>query len=286
MQITSPLLNFNGNISKAPSLYFKGGCSIKPADYIQDRYVKPTEYKEHFHASEDVKLYKLLPKPIRDLKYKTLDKETKREAFNSIIAGNIVKKIYDEKYGKENYVFVSIGTSPAGVGRTLEFMGQDVRYMPISGIRHIGFPVEDLCEYQDYDKYSKFLDEIGLNRRSMKENGKKYIFCDYTKSGATLNAVEYYAKHSRFLPEEQIEFHSLNDDLAKYAKTHKKTMGKVIEYVESLCSSRIAKYTGVPHLNCMVVDNIEQELKKPKTKISKDFNFAMLYMLDREGLLA
>ena len=241
--------------------------------------------KVPFDGSDDYSLYKLTQKTLKNYRFSKIPAETKRAAHDSMQAARIVKGKLDKKYGKDNYVFVSIGTSPAGVAKTIEYMGGDVRYVPISSLRDVQFSYRELPEYQDYENYSKFLDSIGLDRNDVIKSGKKHVFCDYTCSGITLNAVQYYAQR-RGIPDEYTDFRSLNGMLADYALSNPEKTGDILRYNKYyLEDSNIGKYTGIPHLHCMLVNNIDEALKTPQGKASKDFDFALLYYLDKKGLL-
>ena len=61
--------------------------------------------------------------------------EIKEDADMNFEVGKIFKKALDEKYGENNYIFECIGTSPAPIGRFLEFSGVEVHYLPISGLK-------------------------------------------------------------------------------------------------------------------------------------------------------
>lgn len=285
-------MRISSNLSIKPSFVSFGGCSkVSSQGFHTDTFEKQKSAKVHsrvpFDTDFDKKLYKMTPKVLREYRYNKISDKCKQAAFDSVIMGNIIRKEYDNKYGKDGYVFVSIGTSPAGVARTLELMGKEVKYVPISGVREIGFPIDELTEYQDYNKYSDFLDSIGLDRKSVIKNPKKHIFCDFTSPQAsTLGAVRYFATERRGLPLNKVDFRSLNLDLFRYAVRHPKVRDKVIKYTDDLCNSRLSKYSGIPHLNCMTVNNIEEALKAKPSKLASDFNFAMAYILDEKGLLS
>lgn len=246
----------------------------------------PKRKKTPFDASDDLKLFSYMPKAIRKHIYNAIPKECKQAARDSLVAGIILKKCFDSEYGENNYTFVSVGTSPAPVGRFFEFLGQDVKYIPVSNVGDIGFPASELTEYQDYRQYSKFLDSVGLTRKDILKSGKTHIFCDYTSTGATLDAVRHFALNSRALPKNRVDFKSLNRELMGYASNNPEVYSEVKNYVIDLYESNLSKYSGVPHLHCMLVNEIDEKLKEPKGKDAKNFDFAMAYMMDRENILA
>ena len=65
-------------------------------------------------------------------------------SYPSVHSAIQMKEYFDEEYGKDGWAFVSIGTSPAGIGKALEFMGEDVRYVPISDLRYLSDRILDI----------------------------------------------------------------------------------------------------------------------------------------------
>lgn len=288
MRINFPKISYN-QPSERNFSFRKYSAPISDTFELKNKNIgfcaKRRNKKNPLNGEDDYTLYKVTPRTLRKYRYSKLPNNIIGAAEDSIMAANIIKGDLDKKYGRHNYVFVSIGTSPAGVAKAMEYMGEDVRYVPISDLGRIGFSYRDLTEYQDYDRYSSFLDSIGLDRKSVIKSGKKHIFYDYTSTGRTLSAVKYYAER-RNIPDKCMEFRSLDDELARYALDNPECAFDVLRYNDYyLQKSHISTYSGIPHLNCMLVNDIDEVLAAPKSQRAKDFDFAILYTLDKLGKL-
>ena len=74
--------------------------------------------------------------------------------------------------------------------------------------------------------------------------------------------------------------------ISDYELSTPEKSGDIIRYNKYyLEDSNIAKYTCILHLHCMLVNNIDVSLKSPQGEASKYFDFALLYYLDKKGLL-
>ena len=105
----------------------------------------------------------------------------KKSAEDSLKVGLKVKEKLDKYQGEGNYVFCSIGTSPAGIGRVLEFSGAEVRYLPISRLNWL-YSVNDWPKFSHkFQKYKEFLAEQGLSSEEVSKSDKNYLFYDFKK---------------------------------------------------------------------------------------------------------
>ena len=87
----------------------------------------------------------------------------------------------------EGFVFVSVGRSPAFLGKFLEFQGEDVKYCPISGLSRC-----DKISQNFIEKYKKYLDTIGLTKEFVENSQKPIIISDYTNTGLSLYRFEAF----------------------------------------------------------------------------------------------
>lgn len=207
-----------------------------------------------------------------------------KDAKKSLEMGLVVKSDLDKKYGKGNYVFVSIGTSPAGVGRVLEFMGVETKYLPISGL--------SACYQDDFYKtfysetadYVKFLDEQGISQEKIDKSGKNYLFFDYTRTGRSLDAFRTMMKENFGINSEKIHYKSFDYECysssAKNIDPEKYAVDYIKDYVES---EKIAYLAGVPHLPIWQIDEVAK-CKNFECLDAKKFNFCLIDELSKKGL--
>lgn len=274
--------NFKGRINTSSAL-------ISDTFEKQDKKQKRIKPKYHFSFNDDKALYKFSPKILKEYRMEKISKECKEAAKTSFEMAKILKRGLDESEGKDNYTLVSIGTSPSGVMRALDYMGEDVRYVPISGLRkYQGVSgsdiIERVVEYNDHRDYRKYLDSIGINSLTINNSPKKFLFYDYTMSKTSLLTLEYLARQVMGLRGDKAEFRSLNEDLETFTTNEEKR--SFDDYTESFLNhSKIAKYTGIPHIYPEFTAQITDELKKENSKDSKDFNYALCYYIDKDGLL-
>lgn len=276
--------NFNINFgSKSPGSKFRTGLS-------EDVFEKTCYGNLHtksipFSSGADYIRYIRTGSKETELKLSNISKETKEAAEKSLKAAIAMKGQFDKEFGRDNYVFVSIGTSPAGIARGFEFLGVETKYIPISGVGRTMYNVDELLEIQDTKEYAKFLDSIGLTKEQTERNGKHLIFCDYTSEGTTLRAAEYVAREVRNLPEDKLHFRSVQEVLKKASETEEEKEffeQYVIDYLRDL---KIEKYSNTPHLECTDVNSITSVLQNKQPDDVSDFNFAMLNYIDKKGLL-
>ena len=82
--------------------------------------VTPNEYK------------KLSDEQLKDFFYYNLDDNLQIAVEDNLAVALPLKELLDRKYGKDKYIFVSIGSSPSPIGRIFEFSGVETKYLPIS----------------------------------------------------------------------------------------------------------------------------------------------------------
>ena len=206
-------------------------------------------------------------------------------AKQSVKMGLAVKKHLDERFGDGNYVFVSIGTSPAGIGRVLEFMGVETKYIPISGL--------SFCSQNDYykkfvplfPKYIDFLDNQGISKEKIEASGKTYLFFDYTRSGRSLKLFQKIMREYFGIDCKNIKYKSF--DYECYSASAKKIDPEkyAVDYIDFYVNKEhIAEFAGVDHLPLWELDKIER-CKTFESENSKRFNFLIIDMLKRKKLL-
>ena len=102
-----------------------------------------------------------------------------------------LKTYMAQHYGEfKNYTILSIGRSLASCCETLRNMGANVKFLPMSDLRHGSF-----CGVTEegVSAYGKYLSSIGLSKEQIRNNPThKYIIMDYTESGESLRKVHEF----------------------------------------------------------------------------------------------
>ena len=209
-----------------------------------------------------------------------------RAAKDTAQMTKITKKALDGKYGKDNWVFVSIGTSPALIGKGLELLGEDVRYVPISGIRYtrMGHKNKDMIREKMGQSYIEYLNSIGLSKEKIAKDKRKYIICDFTSLGTSLNNAEDVAKNVLNIDEDKIAAVSINDLLSDYSNAHcsSKTQKCVADYINNYFVHQEAEdYGNIPHIDYKELKsfNLEEAVKKGANLDAEAFERALRYYL-------
>ena len=101
---------------------------------------------------------------------------------------HIAKLFYDGIHRKfpNGFTLVSIGRSPAYLAKYMEFLGEDVKYCPISNLGSYKLRVTPYF----VQEYKKYLDNIGLTADFMKTTKKPIVCTDYCFDGDTLRNFE------------------------------------------------------------------------------------------------
>ncbi|MBD5403350.1 hypothetical protein HDR58_11220 [bacterium] len=125
-----------------------------------------------------------------------MDSEFIRDAEVLVSASKILKEVFDMRYGENKYVFVSIGRSLSAAANCLGFLGVDARQVPLSGCRgslkDIDKIVNTMLEHVGFKDYKSFLCET-----LPKNSNRRYLFCDFMNSGATLSVFKTLLNHPK-----------------------------------------------------------------------------------------
>lgn len=240
--------------------------------------------------------YKALTPEQRDLIFSTCNQNTINAARESVKMAMFTKEELDKEYGKGNYVFCCIGTSPSGIARVLEFMGVETKYFPISELRverelnHRRFSDKKYLDEQglDFTQYGKFLSEQGISLDEIKKSGKKYLFFDYTCSGHTLKMFKYFLQEAFFIDDLNVEFKSINGYLTHRAMKNVdlKKAEEVENYVFSyMYRPKMGMYGGIGHLPFRKTNEITAHKYRDTGDFAKKFNLLVMHELQNQGLL-
>ncbi len=213
------------------------------------------------------------------------DIDTSYVAEDNLNTALNLKTYLDEKYGKDKYVFVSIGRSPAGLARVLEFMGIETKYLPISGLRDFTCVSAVMRRLNGFDEYGDFLKDQGITNEEISDSDKSYLFYDFTHSGRTLEFFKNILTKRYKIKQHNMYFLSLNDDLIKASKNNYESLKNNEEYINVyLFASRIAQYTGLTELDVKNLFRING-IKNFQSDEAKKFNFLIIDNLNKLGLL-
>lgn len=205
-----------------------------------------------------------------------------QEAANSSVELAVdYKNFLDKKYGKDNYVFISIGVSPSLITKAFECMGVETRYLPISELSKAYESLDRI----NFSNYFDFLKKQGLSHEEINTDNKTYIFADYTGSGRTLENFERLIKEEFGLNSPKTEFRSINKDLRQSCLNTK----RVNQYIDTYFRYADAhNFSSIAHLPVLTIGDTKMtndRLTLHKEIVPKLFNFVVMDKLDEMGLL-
>ena len=198
---------------------------------------------------------------------------------------NITENMLDEEYGENNWVFVSIGTSPSGIAKALQIKGHDVRYVPITSLGTLR-DASYLSKQKGKDDYKNYLDKIGLNKNAISKDKRNFVVCDYTGSGSTLENVRFIARKMLGITSDNVDYYSINKALLNYAidNPRKIDYDLVTDLIEKhMGFGIIGEISGVPHLPYKNLENIYLLLTEGKNIAHRDFETALAYYIKSEN---
>lgn len=232
----------------------------------------------------DIEKYQSLSKVEKEIIREVSHHSVKIAASENVEQGLKLKKQLDRLYGKNKYVFVCIGTSPACIARVMEFSGVETKYIPISGLgKAINYNNINRC-LQDTNEYTRFLTEQGISNEEIEKSGKKYLFFDYINSGKTLEFFQQIMEQNFGVDSTQIEYLSLNEALES-ANSMVFSKDKSEEYIwKYLTHSYSERFCGVPHINYRDLNEIYSVIAK-ESPVGKQYNFFVIDELNKLKLL-
>ncbi len=207
--------------------------------------------------------------------------------INTLIAPKL-KDYLDKKYNEDGYVFISIGTSPSSIARVLEFMGVEVKYLPVSGLKNFDIysDVEIEAGAKGTKEYKKFLDKQKINDRHIKKSKKKYLFIDYTDSGKSLKIYQDLIRNVFKINSDNVEFLSLNKiigDLSDGSEDFDKLVRYYIyNYLVKNGSSHIC---AIKHLTPKEFQYINKQILRKISQQTQMYNYCVMKILDKNNLL-
>ena len=226
--------------------------------------------------------------------YYNLDDNLQVAVEENLAVALPLKKFLDKKYGKDKYVFVSIGTSPAPLGRVIEFSGVETKYLPMSDLMYAD-KYQDIVKSAGIEEYENFLKEQGISKKNLKKHKKTFVFYDYTSSGHSLNLFKDLMIHHLNLPEDKMDFRSLNEDILYCCSQSKKHLHPFKRKISNsdfannyitrfLSNSKAEYYGGIGHLSYRDLSKIAED-KFYADDTSKAYNLYVMHRLEEMGIL-
>ncbi|MCD7878467.1 MAG: hypothetical protein LUG16_00870 [Candidatus Gastranaerophilales bacterium] len=239
--------------------------------------------------------YKKLTDIEKEALTKTSNFKIIKAAESNYELGLVLKKYLDKIYGEDKYVFVSIGTSPAGLARVLEFSGTQTKYLPISKIRKPDSM--KLSEYKNGDmklkNYGDFLKKQKITKEDINNSEKKYLFVDYESSGNSLKNFQKLLDVNYDIKEnDKIKFLSLNTIMQMMCTSESFSPFKQERLLKDMDSYMfhylqchyIEDFAGIPHCSIKKLENISS-LQNTENDNAKRYNYLIMHFLEEDGLL-
>lgn len=273
-----PKMNFLNNSSSILSAKnIQQDCFVPS---FSSRQQELADYVIYFQPKMDAKYYSSLASREKiAVNITNTDPNIKKAAKETVKVANLLKKNLDKKYGKDNYVFVSIGTSPACIGRVMEFSGVETKYLPITDLRDDRATIPNIAKNKEGVKaYKDFLTSQGITKERLENPDKHIIFYDYTNKGTSLRKYKYMLKEVFDLPtnNDKVEFRSINKDFAQIlTDSIFADMKLVSDYIGDYIGDYMAGeysyvYAGIPHLEYNKLEQINDILKEKEYRPYED----------------
>ncbi len=221
-------------------------------------------------------------KKLSPLKYNALKFHTSTKFQNELkVMEDMVEmseKWLDEKYGKGNWVFVSIGRSLEELADSLSYKGHDTKIFPISGIYDSGLNAEGIAQQKSFEIYEEFLKKIGISKEAIEKDGRNYLFTDYCDTGATIQTVKKLLKNHLGINSENVDFKDFTTLYEEaYNSTQKK--GKYInpeklERMLRLCTFK--KFCRTKRVESNDLESIKRAFTTKQPINSKLFHFKLM----------
>lgn len=293
------LVNFNPYKPKTSPISF-GLFKNSENDY----FVKSEELKEKEKYQEsqcalalklgkkrkfDIDDYRELTTEQKELLHKKYDCGVEYIVDANMRVAENLKKYLDNLYGEDGYIFASIGTSPSGIARYMEFCGVETKYFPASGLKKkLLYFQQELCENQDgLKKYIEFLKSQGISREDIEKSNKKILFYDFCYTGNTLRNFEALLKVEANIPDDdKTEFIDISRALIIAGLKNGGDYQTIKNYCDYyMMNSHISSVSGVAHLPINQFKNLDAVIKKETREKAKAYNFILMEKLEAQGKL-
>lgn len=240
----------------------------RAANFVLNRYRKfsPDDYKSLNRFERGI-LNKVSKDFCDDAYIATLD------------ASKLMKTHFDAKYGKDKYVFVSIGRSLEAFANAMGYMGVESKTLPISGLHGYNGGIKNIISQDGFEKYCNYLKQIGIEESAIKASGKKYIFSDYSYYGDTMRTVKDILK-SLGIKGEQVEFVDFEPLYFRLYNKSKKPPKTFPELMHLHLGYEYFKiFATTKSLNYQNLSEVYDTVNAPQSYNSKLFNYKLMKKL-------
>lgn len=222
-------------------------------------------------------------KALRKEASKISDKNYGVSSENVVNTALTIKKNLDEKYGEGNYVFCSIGQSPALYANTLESLGVETKVIMYSKT----FEGSNLSSSNErLELYKDYFDKLGLNSEKIKNSGKVYVFTDHAYMGETIKLFK------RLLKNKQIGLNLKNINIIelKELACTKEADGQLNlqknNFINYMSECSLKKYSYIPYdPKNEYLKNFRTQPKSNESYNAKIFRFALIDELHKRGAI-
>ncbi len=191
----------------------------------------------------------------------------------------ILKRGLDNKFNK-NYVFVSIGQSPAVFGEALSTMGVKTAFCPISNLTNLG-GAGSILKNPQLSKYFDYLKKMGLDPEKMKNSGKQYIFVDYSSTGRSLRIFEELLRNKKIgynLP--NVKFVSLQDLMESCKPSSMEEINFMMDFLKNYVHNpRLKDFSPIFKLPSQDIHLVQQY--RDKTPANEKLNMLKFLVLNK-----
>lgn len=214
---------------------------------------------------------------------KISDKNYGVSSENVVNTALTIKNNLDEKYGEGNYVFCSIGQSPAIYANVLESLGVKTKIIMYSKTierSNLSSSNERLELYKDY------LNKSGLSAEEIKKSGKVYVFTDHAYMGETIKLFKRLLKNKQI----GLNLKNINVIEMKELACQREANGELNlqenNYINYMSECSLKKYSYIPYdLENEYLKNYRTQPKSNESYNAKIFRFALIDELHKKGLI-
>ena len=193
-----------------------------------------------------------------------------------------LKNSLDKKYGRDEYIFISVGVPASLIGKAVESAGAEVRYIPVPQEKGWMYSFSD----KDYKLFGNFLRKQEISKQAMDSSSKKYLFYDCSNDYKQTQRLEDMLVTKYNLPKEKMEFRNLSEDLRGLRADSGLIEGYIKDYLQQ--RQRREKFTSISHLPCrnLKPENFEPwNITRHHEMPVKLFNFLVMSKLNEIGRL-
>ncbi|MBQ3101712.1 hypothetical protein IJC60_01790 [bacterium] len=283
-----------GNISKFKKLaQTASDCIARAKCYAEIRTskdFKPDKHAAKILLSKDpeklLERYKQFTvknfRELSPLKYNALKLHTATKFQNEFKTMSdmieMSEKWLDEKYGKGNWVFVSIGRSLEGLADSLSYKGHDARILPMSGIHHLNLTADEIAHQDDFGIYTRFIKKLGFSKDAIAKDTRHYLFADFCDTGATIQTVKKILKYKLGIDSENVDFKDFTTlyEEAYNASARKRKYTHPIKLEKMLRLCTFKKFCRTDRVECSDLQSVTKAFTHKQPINSKLFHFKLM----------